>query len=79
MKTEILLSLYNMNVKSYHPTSFPLTPTGRPEEGAIGRVGGSALSRGEARLRLTSHLGEQASPGSQLEEEESGTAGIGRT
>lgn len=34
------------------------------------------MSRGEARLPLMSHLGEQASPGSQVEEEESGAAGL---
>ena len=61
---------------SFHPTSFLFTPIGRPEEGAAVSVGGSAMSRGEARLPLTTHVGEQASPGSQLEEEESGAAGL---
>lgn len=73
LKTDIL-SLYNMNVKF-----FPLTPLKRPQEGAVGIVGGSAMSRDEARLCLTFHLGEQVSPGNQLEEEKSVATGIRRT
>ena len=37
------------------------------------------LEESEARLGLSSHLGEQVSPGGHLETEKTGTAGIRRT